>query len=175
MPTSAPFIAKSTKLIQARKKEGQLEDEYDRGIAEGKLPAQMTFEDYKQAKEDAGITRRLRFEGYGGLFFADSNRKKSDADFKSISSQYSQNQAKPINEAIIQAEGEYGTGQKIENANTITADGVEKGSTIINNSQNSGNTVINNQNNVDASNTENKTDFGSSSIGSKNTHYPDNY
>tara|TARA_B000000557_G_scaffold61251_1_gene47965 strand:- start:1022 stop:2656 length:1635 start_codon:yes stop_codon:yes gene_type:complete len=168
-------LAEDIALEDARKKEGQLEDEYDRGIAEGKLPAQMTFEDYKQAKEDAGITRRLRFEGYGGLFFADSNRKKSDADFKSISSQYSQNQAKPINEAIIQAEGEYGTGQKIENANTITADGVEKGSTIINNSQNSGNTVINNQNNVDASNTENKTDFGSSSIGSKNTHYPDNY
>tara|TARA_B000000437_G_scaffold209809_1_gene179221 strand:- start:549 stop:2183 length:1635 start_codon:yes stop_codon:yes gene_type:complete len=168
-------LAEDIALEDARKKEGQLEDEYDRGIAEGKLPAQMTFEDYKQAKEDAGITRRLRFEGYGGLFFADSNRKKSDADFKSISSQYSQNQAKPINEAIIQAEGEYGTGQKIENANTITADGVEKGSTIINNSQNSGNTVINNQNNVDASNTENKTEFGSSSIGSKNTHYPDNY
>ena len=157
------------------RKDSALEDEYDRGIREGKLPKDMTFEQYKQAKEDAGITRRLRFEGYGGLFFADSNRKKSDADFKSISSQYSQNQAKPINEAIIQAEGEYGTGQKIENANTITADGVEKGSTIINNSQNSGNTVINNQNNVDASNTENKTDFGSSSIGSKNTHYPDNY
>lgn len=168
-------LAEDIALEDARKKEGQLEDEYDRGIAEGKLPAQMTFEDYKQAKEDAGITRRLRFEGYGGLFFADSNRKKSDADFKSISSQYSQNQAKPINEAIIQAEGEYGTGQKIENANTITADGVEKGSTIINNSQNSGNTVINNQNNVDASNTENKTEFGSTSIGSKNTHYPDNY
>tara|TARA_A100001035_G_scaffold126148_1_gene99238 strand:- start:3855 stop:5489 length:1635 start_codon:yes stop_codon:yes gene_type:complete len=168
-------LAEDIALEDARKKEGQLEDEYDRGIAEGKLPAQMTFEDYKQAKEDAGITRRLRFEGYGGLFFADSNRAKSDADFKSISTQFSQNQAKPINEAIIQAEGEYGTGQKIENANTITADGVEKGSTIINNSQNSGNTVINNQNNVDASNTENKTDFGSSSIGSKNTHYPDNY
>ena len=168
-------LAEDIALEDARKKEGQLEDEYDRGIREGKLPAQMTFEDYKQAKEDAGITRRLRFEGYGGLFFADSNRAKSDADFKSISTQFSQNQAKPINEAIIQAEGEYGTGQKIENANTITADGVEKGSTIINNSQNSGNTVINNQNNVDASNTENKTDFGSSSIGSKNTHYPDNY
>ena len=135
----------------------------------------MTFEDYKQAKEDAGITRRLRFEGYGGLFFADSNRKKSDADFKSISSQYSQNQAKPINEAIIQAEGEYGTGQKIENANTITADGVEKGSQIINNSNNSGNTVINNQNNVDASNTQNKTEMGTSTIGTKNTHYPDYY
>lgn len=35
--------------------------------------------------------------------------------------------------------------------------------------------IVNNQNNVDASNTENKTDFGSSSIGSKNTHYPDIY
>ena len=168
-------LAEDIALEDARKKEGQLEDEYDRGIAEGKLPAQMTFEDYKQAKEDAGITRRLRFEGYGGLFFADSNRKKSDADFKSISTQYSQNQAKPINEAIIQAEGEYGTGQKIENANTITADGVEKGSQIINNSNNSGNTVINNQNNVDASNTQNKTEMGTSTIGTKNTHYPDYY
>ena len=55
------------------------------------------------------------------------------------------------------------------------ADGVEKGSQIINNSNNSGNTVINNQNNVDASNTQNKTEFGSVAIGSKNTHYPDNY
>ena len=170
-------LAEDIALEDARKKEGQLEDEYDRGIREGKLPAQMTFEDYKQAKEDAGITRRLRFEGYGGFDFlgGEKNRMKSDADYKTISNQYSLDQAKPMNEKIIQAEGEYGTGQKIENANTITADGVEKGSTIINNSQNSGNTVINNQNNVDASNTENKTEFGSTSIGSKNTHYPDNY
>ena len=130
----------------------------------------MTFEDYKQAKEDAGITRRLRFEGYGGFDFlgGEKNRMKSDADYKTISNQYSLDQAKPMNEKIIQAEGEYGTGQKIENANTITADGVEKGSQIINNSTNSGNTVINNQNNVDASNTQNKTEYGSTTIGSKN-------
>ena len=137
----------------------------------------MTFEDYVQAKEDAGITRRLKFEGFAGIDFlgGEKNRMKSDADYSAITSQYSLNQAKPINENIIQAEGEYGTGKKIETANTITADGVEKGSQIINNSTNSGNTVINNQNNVDASNTQNKTEFGSTSIGSKNTHYPDNY
>ena len=159
------------------KLEGQLLDEYNRGITQGKLPEGMTFEDYKQAKEDAGITRRLKFEGFAGIDFlgGEKNRMKSDADYSAITSQYSLNQAKPINENIIQAEGEYGTGKKIETANTITADGVEKGSQIINNSTNSGNTVINNQNNVDASNTQNKTEFGSTSIGSKNTHYPDNY
>ena len=164
-------------LENEAKKEGQLKDEYNRGISEGKLPKEMTFEDYVQAKEDAGITRRLKFEGFAGIDFlgGEKNRMKSDADYSSITSQYSLNQAKPINENIIQAEGEYGTGKKIETANTITADGVEKGSQIINNSTNSGNTVINNQNNVDASNTENKTEFGSTSIGSKNTHYPDNY
>jgi len=164
-------------LENEAKKEGQLKDEYNRGISEGKLPKEMTFEDYVQAKEDAGITRRLKFEGFAGIDFlgGEKNRMKSDADYSAITSQYSLNQAKPINENIIQAEGEYGTGKKIETANTITADGVEKGSQIINNSTNSGNTVINNQNNVDASNTENKTEFGSTSIGSKNTHYPDNY
>ena len=164
-------------LENEAKKEGQLKDEYNRGISEGKLPKEMTFEDYVQAKEDAGITRRLKFEGFAGIDFlgGEKNRMKSDADYSSITSQYSLNQAKPINENIIQAEGEYGTGKKIETANTITADGVEKGSQIINNSTNSGNTVINNQNNVDASNTQNKTEFGSTSIGSKNTHYPENY
>tara|TARA_B100000530_G_scaffold200778_1_gene127963 strand:+ start:2355 stop:3989 length:1635 start_codon:yes stop_codon:yes gene_type:complete len=164
-------------LENEAKKEGQLKDEYNRGISEGKLPKEMTFEDYVQAKEDAGITRRLKFEGFAGIDFlgGEKNRMKSDADYSAITSQYSLNQAKPINENIIQAEGEYGTGKKIETANTITADGVEKGSQIINNSTNSGNTVINNQNNVDASNTENKTEFGSTSIGSKNTHYPENY
>ena len=153
-----------------RKREGALKDEYNRGVKEGKLPPQMTFEDYKQAKEDAGIERKLKSEGFMGFDFlgGEKNRMKSDADYKSISDQYSLNQAKPINEQIIQTEGEFGTGKKIENANTITADGVEKGSQIINNSTNSGNTVINNQNNVDASNTQNKTEFGSTTIGSKN-------
>ena len=160
-----------------RKREGALKDEYNRGVKEGKLPPQMTFEDYKQAKEDAGIERKLKSEGFMGFDFlgGEKNRMKSDADYKSISDQYSLNQAKPINEQIIQTEGEFGTGKKIENANTITADGVEKGSQIINNSTNSGNTVINNQNNVDASNTQNKTEYGSSTIGTKNTHYPDYY
>ena len=160
-----------------RKREGALKDEYNRGVKEGKLPPQMTFEDYKQAKEDAGIERKLKSEGFMGFDFlgGEKNRMKSDADYKSISDQYSLNQAKPINEQIIQTEGEFGTGKKIENANTITADGVEKGSQIINNSTNSGNTVINNQNNVDASNTQNKTEMGTSTIGTKNTHYPDYY
>ena len=153
-----------------RKREGALKDEYNRGVKEGKLPPQMTFEDYKQAKEDAGIERKLKSEGFMGFDFlgGEKNRMRSDADYKSISDQYSLNQAKPINEQIIQTEGEFGTGKKIENANTITADGVEKGSQIINNSTNSGNTVINNQNNVDASNTQNKTEYGSTTIGSKN-------
>ena len=159
------------------KLEGQLLYEYNRGITQGKLPEGMTFEDYKQAKEDAGITRRLKYEGFAGLDFlgGEKNRIKSDADYLAITAQHSENQLKPINEAIIQAEGEMGTGQKIETANTIQADGVEKGSQIINNSTNSGNTVINNQNNVDASNTQNKTEMGTSTIGTKNTHYPDYY
>ena len=87
----------------------------------------------------------MGFDFLGG----EKNRMKYDVDYKSISDQYSLNQAKTINEQIIQTEGEFGTGKKIENVNTITADGVEKGSQIINNSTNSGNTVINNQNNVD--------------------------
>ena len=163
-------LAEDIEAENELKREGALKDEYNRGVKEGKLPPQMTFEDYKQAKEDAGIQRKLKSEGFMGFDFlgGEKNRMKSDADYKSISDQYSLNQAKPINEQIIQTEGEFGTGKKIENANTITADGVEKGSQIINNSTNSGNTVINNQNNVDASNTQNKTEFGSTTIGSKN-------
>jgi len=170
-------LAEDIEAENELKREGALKDEYNRGVKEGKLPPQMTFEDYKQAKEDAGIERKLKSEGFMGFDFlgGEKNRMKSDADYKSISDQYSLNQAKPINEQIIQTEGEFGTGKKIENANTITADGVEKGSQIINNSTNSGNTVINNQNNVDASNTQNKTEYGSSTIGTKNTHYPDYY
>ena len=170
-------LAEDIEAENELKREGALKDEYNRGVKEGKLPPQMTFEDYKQAKEDAGIQRKLKSEGFMGFDFlgGEKNRMKSDADYKSISDQYSLNQAKPINEQIIQTEGEFGTGKKIENANTITADGVEKGSQIINNSTNSGNTVINNQNNVDASNTQNKTEYGSSTIGTKNTHYPDYY
>jgi hypothetical protein len=163
------------------RKDSALEDEYDRGIREGKLPKDMTFEQYKQAKEDAGITRKLKTKGFMSIDFlgGERNRIKTDANYLAISAQHSENQAKAMedakNESIIQAEGEMGTGKKIANANTIMADGVEKGSQIINNSNNSGNTVINNQNNVDASNTQNKTEFGSVAIGSKNTHYPDNY
>ena len=170
-------LAEDIEAENELKREGALKDEYNRGVKEGKLPPQMTFEDYKQAKEDAGIQRKLKSEGFMGFDFlgGEKNRMKSDADYKSISDQYSLNQAKPINEQIIQTEGEFGTGKKIENANTITADGVEKGSQIINNSTNSGNTVINNQNNVDNSNTQNKTEYGSSTIGTKNTHYPDYY
>ena len=170
-------LAEDIEAENELKREGALKDEYNRGVKEGKLPPQMTFEDYKQAKEDAGIERKLKSEGFMGFDFlgGEKNRMKSDADYKSISDQYSLNQAKPINEQIIQTEGEFGTGKKIENANTITADGVEKGSQIINNSTNSGNTVINNQNNVDNSNTQNKTDYGSTTIGTGNTHYPDYY
>ena len=168
-------------LEQDRKKEGALLDEYNRGIEQGKLPKDMTFDDYKQAKEDAGITRKLKTQGIGNIdfLFGESRRAKTDANYLAITAQHSENQVKALedakNESIINAEGEMGTGKKITNANTITADGVEKGSQIINNSTNSGNTVINNQNNVDASNTQNKTEYGSSTIGTKNTHYPDYY
>jgi len=170
-----------TEEEDAYEREAVLKDEYNRGMQLGKLPEKMTFEEYKQAKEDAGITRRLKFEGFAGLDFlgGERNRMKSDSDYLSITAQHSENQANALenakNESIISAEGEMGTGKKITNANTITADGVEKGSQIINNSTNSGNTVINNQNNVDASNTQNKTEYGSSTIGTKNTHYPDYY
>ena len=165
----------------AEDKEAILLDEYNRGIEQGKLPKDMTFDDYKQAKEDAGITRKLKTQGIGNIdfLFGKSRRAKTDANYLAITAQHSENQAKALedakNESIINAEGEMGTGKKITNANTITADGVEKGSQIINNSNNSGNTVINNQNNVDASNTQNKTEMGTSTIGTKNTHYPDYY
>ena len=168
-------LAEDIEAENEEDRQNQLEDEYDRGIKEGKLPKDMTFNDYKKAKEDAGIKRELKFEGFMGMNFlgGEANRLKSDADYRLIGAQHNLNK---VNEAVIQAEGEMGTGQKIETANTIQADAVEKGSQIINNSDNSGNTVINNQNNVDASNTQNKTEYGSSTIGSKNnTDFVDYY
>jgi hypothetical protein len=155
------------------KRNAQLKDEYNRGIKENKLPADMTFEQYKTAKSNAGIDRELKFEGFMGTsLFKDANLAKADADYGAIRTQFSEDQ---VNQMIVPPSIKANTEGKIETANTIQADGVEKGSTIINNSQNSGNTVINNQNNVDASNTQNKTEYGSSTIGTKNTHYPDYY
>ena len=168
-------LAEDIEAENEEDRQNQLEDEYDRGIKEGKLPKDMTFNDYKKAKEDAGIKRELKFEGFMGMNFlgGEANRLKSDADYRLIGAQHNLNK---VNEAVIQAEGEMGTGQKIETANTIQADAVEKGSQIINNSNNSGNTVVNNQNNVDNSNTQNKTEYGSSTIGSKNnTDFVDYY
>ena len=155
------------------KRTAQLKDEYNRGIKENKLPADMTFEQYKTAKSNAGIDRELKFEGFMGTsLFKDANLAKADADYGAIRAQFSEDQ---VNQMIVPPSIKANTEGKIETANTIQADGVEKGSTIINNSQNSGNTVINNQNNVDASNTQNKTEYGSTSIGTGNTHYPDYY
>ena len=48
------------------KRNAQLKDEYNRGIKENKLPADMTFEQYKTAKSNAGIDRELKFEGFMG-------------------------------------------------------------------------------------------------------------
>ena len=154
-------------------KDAQLKDEYNRGIKANKLPKDMTFEQYKTAKSNAGITRELKFEGFMGTgLFKEANLVKADADYGSIRAQFSEDQ---VNSMIVPPSIKANTEGKIETANTIQADGVEKGSTIVNNSQNSGNTVINNQNNVDASNTQNKTDYGSTTIGTGNTHYPDYY
>lgn len=152
------------------KRTAQLKDEFNRGIKENKLPADMTFEQYKEAKTNAGIKRELKFEGFMGTnLFKETNQMKADADYGAIKAQFSEDQ---VSKMIVPPSVKANTEGKIETANTITADGVEKGSQIINNSNNSGNTVVNNQNNVDASNTQNKTEYGSSTIGTKNTHYP---
>jgi len=166
-------LAEDIEAENALMKDAQLKDEYNRGIKENKLPKEMTFEQYKTAKSNAGITRELKFEGFMGTnLFKDANLVKADADYGSIRAQFSEDQ---VNSMIVPPSVKANTEGKIETANTIQADGVEKGSTIVNNSQNSGNTVINNQNNVDASNTQNKTDYGSTTIGTGNTHYPDYY
>ena len=148
-------------------KEAQLKDEYNRGISEGKLPKDMTFKQYTKAKQDAGITRELKFEGFMGTgLFKESNLAKADADYGAITAQFSENQ---VNDMIVPPSVKASTESKIGTANTIQADGVEKGSQIINNSNNSGNTIINNQNNVDSSNTTNKTDYnGAKTIGTNN-------
>ena len=166
-------LAEDIEAENALMRDAQLKDEYNRGIKANKLPKDMTFEQYKTAKSNAGITRELKFEGFMGTnLFKDANLVKADADYGSIRAQFSEDQ---VNSMIIPPSIKANTEGKIETANTIQADGVEKGSTIVNNSQNSGNTVINNQNNVDASNTQNKTDYGSTTIGTGNTHYPDYY
>jgi hypothetical protein len=166
-------LAEDIEAENALMKDAQLKDEYNRGIKANKLPKDMTFEQYKTAKSNAGITRELKFEGFMGTnLFKDANLVKADADYGSIRAQFSEDQ---VNSMIVPPSIKANTEGKIETANTIQADGVEKGSTIVNNSQNSGNTVINNQNNVDASNTQNKTDYGSTTIGTGNTHYPDYY
>lgn len=166
-------LAEDIEAENALMRDAQLKDEYNRGIKANKLPKDMTFEQYKTAKSNAGITRELKFEGFMGTnLFKDANLVKADADYGSIRAQFSEDQ---VNSMIVPPSVKANTEGKIETANTIQADGVEKGSTIVNNSQNSGNTVINNQNNVDASNTQNKTDYGSTTIGTGNTHYPDYY
>ena len=166
-------LAEDIEAENELKRNAQLKDEYNRGIKEKKLPEDMTFEQYKTAKSNAGITRELKFEGFMGTnLFKEANLVKADADYGAIRAQFSEDQ---VNQMIVPPSVKANTEGKIETANTIQADGVEKGSTIINNSQNSGNTVINNQNNVDNSNTQNKTDYGSTTIGTGNTHYPDYY
>ena len=166
-------LAEDIEAENALMRDAQLKDEYNRGIKANKLPKDMTFEQYKTSKSNAGITRELKFEGFMGTnLFKDANLVKADADYGSIRAQFSEDQ---VNSMIVPPSIKANTEGKIETANTIQADGVEKGSTIVNNSQNSGNTVINNQNNVDASNTQNKTDYGSTTIGTGNTHYPDYY
>ena len=167
-------LAEDIEAENELKRNAQLKDEYNRGIKENKLPKDMTFEQYKTAKSNAGITRELKFEGFMGTnLFKEANLVKADADYGMIRAQFSEDQ---VNSMIIPPSVKANTEGKIETANTIQADGVEKGSTIVNNSQNSGNTVINNQNNVDASNTQNKTEYGSSTIGSKNnTDFVDYY
>ena len=166
-------LAEDIEAENALMRDAQLKDEYNRGIKANKLPKDMTFEQYKTSKSNAGITRELKFEGFMGTnLFKEANLVKADADYGSIRAQFSEDQ---VNSMIIPPSVKANTEGKIETANTIQADGVEKGSTIVNNSQNSGNTVINNQNNVDASNTQNKTDYGSTTIGTGNTHYPDYY
>ena len=128
----------------------------------GYQPAQKWLKDRKE--------RELKFEGFMGTnLFKETNQMKADADYGAIKAQFSEDQ---VSKMIVPPSVKANTEGKIETANTITADGVEKGSQIINNSNNSGNTVVNNQNNVDASNTQNKTEYGSSTIGTKNTHYP---
>ena len=163
-------LAEDIEAENELKRNAQLKDEYNRGIKENKLPADMTFEQYKTAKSNAGINRELKFEGFMGTnLFKETNQMKADADYGAIKAQFSEDQ---VSKMIVPPSVKANTEGKIETANTITADGVEKGSQIINNSNNSGNTVVNNQNNVDASNTQNKTEYGSSTIGTKNTHYP---
>ena len=163
-------LAEDIEAENELKRNAQLKDEYNRGIKENKLPADMTFEQYKTAKSNAGIKRELKFEGFMGTnLFKETNQMKADADYGAIKAQFSEDQ---VSKMIVPPSIKANTEGKIETANTITADGVEKGSQIINNSNNSGNTVVNNQNNVDASNTQNKTEYGSSTIGTKNTHYP---
>ena len=163
-------LAEDIEAENELKRNAQLKDEYNRGIKENKLPADMTFEQYKTAKSNAGIDRELKFEGFMGTnLFKETNQMKADADYGAIKAQFSEDQ---VSKMIVPPSVKANTEGKIETANTITADGVEKGSQIINNSNNSGNTVVNNQNNVDASNTQNKTEYGSSTIGPKNTHYP---
>ena len=163
-------LAEDIEAENELKRNAQLKDEYNRGIKENKLPADMTFEQYKTAKSNAGIDRELKFEGFMGTnLFKETNQMKADADYGAIKAQFSEDQ---VSKMIVPPSVKANTEGKIETANTITADGVEKGSQIINNSNNSGNTVVNNQNNVDASNTQNKTEYGSSTIGTKNTHYP---
>ena len=166
-------LAEDIEAENELKRNAQLKDEYNRGIKENKLPKDMTFDQYKTAKANAGIQRELKFEGFMGTnLFKEANLVKADADYNAIKAQFSEDQ---VNQMILPPSIKAQTDEKIETANTITADGVEKGSQIINNSNNSGNTVVNNQNNVDASNTQNKTEYGSTTIGTKNTHYPDYY
>ncbi len=166
-------LAEDIEAENELKRNAQLKDEYNRGIKENKLPADMTFEQYKTAKSNAGIDRELKFEGFMGTnLFKETNQMKADADYGAIKAQFSEDQ---VSKMIVPPSIKANTEGKIETANKITADGVEKGSQIINNSNNSGNTVVNGNliNNRRGGRT--KTEFGSTSIGSKNTHYPDNY
>ena len=57
-------LAEDIEAENALMRDAQLKDEYNRGIKANKLPKDMTFEQYKTAKSNAGITRELKFEGF---------------------------------------------------------------------------------------------------------------
>ena len=150
-----------------RQRDAQLLDEYNRGVEQKVLnPNEMTFEDYKQAKADAGIKRELKYEGFMGTpLFDESNKAQANADYLAIRAQHSENQ---VDKMIVPPSMKSNIDDKIATASSIMADGVEKGANVINNSQNSGNTNIINNNQQNNDNSNNVQNLPSGSVGLSN-------
>jgi hypothetical protein len=143
-------------------------DERNKLINRGDIPETVTLEQYTKAKEEADVGNRITKWWNGDIDNGEVERiikvLNNNPTTNNSSTQNITGDTTNVVEKKVDG--------KLNNSTELNTTAMDKS---VNTNFGGEPVIVNNQNNVDASNTENKTDFGSSSIGSKNTHYPDIY